>query len=384
MNIRFHTKINLYKKYRYFIVPYDFCTNNNIGVHDNLLIKIDDIIFHTYISGTNSSKRINLPTNLLCELKRGDSICVEVVDKYQQRNHKIKIIKNNNECFLDLYHSLPKYQDHVKSEIIVFKLNDRLLVSSKNVSKQIIINRYLPLNEKTFEIFGLYQGEGTKKHKRDCAQIKFVNSNIKLINLLIEYFKDTFNIPFDKWSGRIFYVGSEKSDKELKNYWLKHTKILQKNLKKTIFIDRRGNKSSRHGVLHILLISSIFTEVIMGILNLLKRECLKSKVWTAAFLRGLMAADAHVKLTKWPNKTTLTMVELAIENEEESILYNQMFNRLGITTRTYLKSGKIDIMHWNNLKKLAEFKLLKLHPEKYEQFISGFNNHKKTIIVLSP
>lgn len=41
-------------------------------------------------------------------------------------------------------------------------------------------------------------------------------------------------------------------------------------------------------------------------------------------------------------------------------------------------------MRWNNLKKLAEFKLLKLHPEKYEQFISGFNNHEKTTIGLSP
>ncbi len=70
-----------------------------------------------------------------------------------------------------------------KKEIIVTKLNDKLVVSAKGTGspKQLVLNKEIEINDFLFELIGLYSGDGlnTKNHTGN-RRVAFANSNYKL------------------------------------------------------------------------------------------------------------------------------------------------------------------------------------------------------------
>lgn len=369
------------KRYPQCTLEKEFCEKYKIAVGNHWLIKTRGKLFHVTISGTKSSKRISIPRYLFdkLSLSEGTVLRLDFLQKAKSRSGKPTLIRKRNKEFLDLFDSLPNIQTHLSNELMVFSISqNKLLVCCKGSSKDIIIPRYIPLDEKTFEIFGLYQGEGTKRQQRDCAQVGFVNSCPELIEICLKYFESVFGVPRSKWVARIQYSGNKKTEKQLLNYWNQLTKISISNFRKTAFRPGSLKRFAPNGVLKMIISSVPLTEVVLGILKDLHVLALRKKSWAAAFLRGILAADAHVKLVKWPNKVTLSMIEIALENASEVELYSRFFQKLNIETRIYLKEGKMNVMNWNNLDKLAHIDAFRLHPKKYKDFVYGYNSHSKT------
>jgi hypothetical protein len=373
-------RVNI-KGYPLVVIPYVFCRSNKIEVGDHLLVRIRGRITHCLVSGNNSSKFLNIDINLLrnFKLQHKEKITVTLIKRSEKRHSKIKTCKINGKLFLDLYHSLPSKQIHCNDELVIFELSkNNILVCGKRASREIEIPRFLLLDNRTFEIFGLYQGEGSKKHQKRCAHVRFANSNLDIINYFLNYFKDIFNLPAKYWTARIGCSRKIKSDIGLKNFWSKNTGIPLENFIKTGFNKPKGNKAKKFGVLNVIIPSSLLTEVVMGVLDAAKKLSLRNKEYAKAFMRGVFAADAHVHLAKWSNMTTLSAIEIAVENEEESNLYKELLELIGIKSTAYPEVRKLNITHWDNLNKLALMNAFSLHPEKHKNFISGYNSHTKT------
>jgi len=374
----FKTIIKADRNYFKCTIPAEFCKQNKITVSDYLKIKINDKIFPVKVCGS-PDKRINLPL-YLCKslnLKPENIIEVEIIEKLERRKRKIKIIENYGGYFLDLYYSLPTRQVHANKELIIFIENNELLVWGKGARNSIQMPRYIELDDRFFEIFGLYQGEGYKKQPNFGARVQFSNSNPEIINSFLDYFSEKFNLIRNNWNASIGYYG--KLDKiKVISYWSKITKIEKENIKRVVFYKAKGEDYKKYGTLNIFIISSILVEIILGLLNCTQFLIMKRKKWARAFLRGLLAADGSVKLMKYKNMTSLQMIELALENKVESKFYKNIFKKIGIKTNDYTQRRKLMISNWRNFKVLAQFNAFKLHKEKNEKFWIGFENHTKT------
>lgn len=381
MALKFKTKVNGKTKYLHCTVPHEFCHKHKINCGDHFLINVKNKILHIMIAGSNSSKMVNIPLYLTqsLNLKPNQDITIKIIEKAEKRNRKIKMFEKSGRKYIDLYYSLPTVQMHANRDLVIFKRkNDKILVCGKGSCRRIEAPRYIELNERLFEVFGLYQGEGYKKQPRDAARVEFVNSNSNLIKHFMKYFYEVFMIPYEKWGAYIGYSGNVKTHDELVKYWSYTAKIPKENFQKTRFLDTKKKRWTENGNLHVLIVSSILIEIILGILECLQKIAIENKQWSIAFLRGVLAADAHVHLVKWPNITTLSMIEIAIENETEAKLYTKLLNRLNIESRDYSPRRKLVITHWDNLDKLAKLDAFKLHPDKNKAFIMGYNNHMKT------
>lgn len=340
---------------------------------------------HLMITGDENSKRINIPTRFvsLFKLRPEMEIEIDLLRKAPERVHKLRVLNINGAPHLDLYTALPTKQVHANRDLIIFKLTkNRIFVCSKGACVRLELPRYLKLDEHTFEAFGLYQGEGYKKQPRDAARVEFVNAEKQLNLAIIKYFHERFRIPIKRWGAYIGYSGNVYSHKQLVDYWSKVTGIPRSNFQKTRFLDTKKIRWTVYGNLHVLIVSSILVEVVLGILSGLQKLSQTSSDWAAAFMRGVLAADAHVRLIKWPNRTTLSMVEIAIENDFEADLYKKILSVLGIEVLDYRKRRKIVITDWSNFKKLNEIGAFSLHPRKQSAFEIGFRNHAKTRAIL--
>ncbi len=225
----------LIKKENRFMItlPSDLCKENTIMLKDVLFVQVDKFVFPAFVVGDKLSKRITLPLKILNQLESGNqNIIIETLPK---RKSIVKIKKN----ILDLFYALPERPKHFDWPLLVAEKNEKIIVWSPK-AYQIVIPRYLNLDEELFEIYGLIQGEGYKKHPVGGTRFEFVNEELEIINNILIFFKNRFEIPTNKWSAYINYVvGShtiKKSKEELLDYWSNTTKIPKINFKRINYL----------------------------------------------------------------------------------------------------------------------------------------------------
>jgi hypothetical protein len=372
------------EKRRMITIPSELCKKYNVKLKDVIFVKIKNYEFFGYVVGTNSSKRVTLPLKILKKLPPKDTeIKVTILPK---RKSGLKIVNNK----IDLYYSLPDMCKHLEWPLAVVVKDKKLLVWSPSAYDQ-VIPRYLKLDINLFEVFGLYQGEGYKKAPISGTRLEFVNCDKEIINIVLNFFKEKFNIPLKRWSAYINYVHNKnniKSHNQLVSHWSNETKIPKDNFRKTQYLKGEGIKSASFGTLHILIPSCVLGEICLGILDHLEILSTKNEKHAAAFLRGLMAADGSAIEHQYKHNKTLRNVDLAIETQKEIILYKKIINKLNIEVKDYsTHSRKLCICGWDNFYKLAKIDIFKLHRKKANSFKNGFSNHKYTLMIkkyLSP
>jgi len=360
-------------------LPSDLCKKFKIKLKDILFIKIRNYEFFGYVVGTNSSKRVTLPSRLLNKLPKGKlNVQAEIL---QERKSKLKI----NDGILDLYYSLPNKIKHYEWPLAIKDINDKIIIWSPTAYSQ-TIPRYLKLNEKLFEVFGLIQGEGYKKSPIGGTRFEFVNSENNIINYILNYFEENFTIPINSWSTFVNYVYNEnktrKSEEEIIGFWNNNTKIPKSNFKRINYLEGKAIRSSEFGVLHILIPSCVLGEICLSMLDISEKLAVKNEEYAAAFLRGLLAADGSATVQQYKNYKTLRIVELAVETNHEIELYSKVMNKLKLNIKDYSKSSrKLCVSSWNDFLKLAKIDAFKLHKRKKETFKKGFINHKQTRMI---
>jgi len=356
-------------------IPYIFCKKYGIKLGDVVLAELNDHTFFGYISGTVSSKKITVPLRIFQKLPLGElQIKIKIL---QKRKPKLLIVRNK----IDLYQSLPNRLKHFGWPLAVVNEDNYIKVWSPQAHEQ-VFPRYLELNEELFEVFGLYQGEGYKKTPVGGTRVNFVNSNVGLINKVILFFQNIFEISPEKWSAFINYVGDskEKLNRVIIDYWSQKTNIPVNNFKRVNYLKGKGIKSAENGTLHIFIPSCVLGEVCLNILEIIEKLSLKNKQYASWFLRGIMAADGSATLQKYKS---LRIVELALENDHEKYLYTKIFERLCIGIKDYsLSSRKLGVSGWDDFFKLAQINVFKLHDIKRDKFLVGLSNHKQTRMVL--
>jgi hypothetical protein len=365
-------------------IPSKLCKKFNIKLGDVIFVKTGNHEFFGYVVGTNSSKRITLPLRLLKRLPFKE-IKIKGTILTKRESH-LKITNNK----IDLYYSLPNRVRHLDWPLAIVKKDKEILVWSPAAYEQ-KIPRYLNLDTNLFEVFGLYQGEGYKKAPVSGTRLEFVNCDKNLINIILKFFEQKFNIPVKRWSAYVNYVYNRnniKSHSQLVSHWSNETRIPLDNFRKTQYLKGKCINSAPLGTLHILIPSCVLGEVCLDVMENLSILATKKKNHAAAFLRGLMAADGSAIQKQYKNYKTLRTADLAIETQNEVVLYGKILNVLEIEFKDYSShSRKLAISGWNNFYKLAIWDIFKLHKKKKDSFRNGFSNHKYTRIIkkyLSP
>lgn len=85
----------------------------------------------------------------------------------------------------------------------------------------------------------LYLGEGTKKKS---GVVEFVNSDPKLIQIMMKFFKEVCNVSEEKFRGHI-HLHSHLSNKKAEKYWSKISNIPNSQFFKT---SQQHNKTSKN------------------------------------------------------------------------------------------------------------------------------------------
>lgn len=385
MKIKFRSNIFGSSQYRgatYYriTVPANFCRKYCIKLGDVYLIKINRKIFPITITGDNNSKNIPISIRISrgLDIKSGSKVLVTIISKGIEARGQKRTIERGNEEYLDLLHAAPKNQIHTNKQIYVFNCKNSILVYSKGSSRPVKLPRYLKISEFMAEIFGLYQAEGYKKlPKISGARLEFTNSDPAIVAYFLKFLENDLSTDKTQIKAYINCYNFNLTHKELVDYWSNAVGIPEKNFQKTRFLTPKGKKMKEYGTLHILVLSSVFVEVFLGIMGLFLKSLIKRNDLNAAFLRGLLAGDGHVKLAKYKNKRSLQMVELSLENDREAEIYRRLLSNIAITSHYYPYSRKIVITSMTNFEKLAKFRLLDLSNEKRINFWSGYNQHRR-------
>ncbi|MBM3258011.1 MAG: hypothetical protein FJZ05_02260 [Candidatus Nealsonbacteria bacterium] len=93
----------------------------------------------------------------------------------------------------------------------------------------------------------LYWGEGAKKKR----SVSFSNSDEKIINFMIKFFRKLWKIDKNRFVG---YIGVNKIHKkrieDIENYWSKTTKIPREQFTKTTLIKAKNKKNYKNFPVH--------------------------------------------------------------------------------------------------------------------------------------
>ena len=224
-----------------------------------------------------------------------------------------------------------------------------------------------------FQCLGFFQGEGTKGNPK---RIEIVNTDSDLLKLFVGCLNNSLNIKNNQWKARIIYTQTSKNPQlelKLKSYWSRKLNIPTNNFVKTKWFN--GTPDAIKGAVQLYFSSYPLREVWVNLLSLAHNTIVKDKDYAKWFLQGVLAADGCPIFSKGK----LHGVMVRIENREEGELYQSAFRILGICANLSVKHRKVSVYRLDELKKISELALFKLHKERNERFKQGLlgRNDKK-------
>lgn len=138
------------------------------------------------------------------------------------------------------------------------------------IEYSLTIPRYITRNKETFEVIGLLQAEMCKTNN---GYIGFPNSEYRLINKVMRWFKEELEINYEKWRWYIKINLNLSTNQELKNalkdelieYWISKTKIDCEKRHPTTLTDVKGTLNEvpkNYGTLMIEHKSNLLSQII--------------------------------------------------------------------------------------------------------------------------
>lgn len=283
------------------------------------------------------------------------------------------IIEKDGKQFVDVVKLLPDRTSEIRE--IVKEVNgnkvtiySRIRAKSKGSgSKKVTIKRYIELDELFFEGLGLWVAEGDKS-----KGIYFGNTCENVLEKFMKFVESKFGILRTEFKVRIIVPKLDIDEDTVKEKWSKKLKIPLYNFTR---ISIKENTDSEYAYPYFN--SKILIELLKLLYKKLKSIILKNTLFASAFMRGIIAGEGQVELKPWK---TLSYVSISTANLDELAFYKKCLNTLGINSSKYEKtSRKFPIYGRRNLEKMKLYRLLEIHPLKYQKFEFGLSNYKRCV-----
>lgn len=237
------------------------------------------------------------------------------------------------------------------------------------------IPKYIIRNKETFEVLGLLQAEMGKTNN-GC--IIFANTECRLVNNVMKWFKKELEIDYEIWRWYIKINLNLSKNHKLKNvlkeelieYWVSKTKIDCEKRHPTTLTDIKNTLNEipkNYGALIIEYKSNLLSQIIKNFVKTISYQMPNfEKEETKAFMRGILAGESCVEVNR---KHKRYMIHLSADKEIERILYRDCLRKLGISCNLYKNYKDITISKKKNNLELLKQRLMTLHPKKYNKFL---------------
>jgi len=175
----------------------------------------------------------------------------------------VRDVKLNERQLRKLY--LNKKTGNLKGSIIAAqnKIRQRELITQKLKEEGVRDIGKLTERDRFMVGISIYAGEGGKTDR----DISFVNSDPKLINFMMGWFKDFCHVPMNKFRGSL-YIHDDLDELKARRFWSKLTGIPTSQFTKSYIAPnntkRLRNKKHENGIFRIKICNANLHRKIMG------------------------------------------------------------------------------------------------------------------------
>ena len=239
---------------------------------------------------------------------------------------------------------------------IVVDFGDKVEISYKTGPGQFTpspfeVARFVPLDRRTFQIFGLIQAECTKR--LTYSSFDFSNTSASVVRSVLDYFENIWRVPRERWRVYVeYWRGKLDQDRKgmIVNFWTSQLSIQDWQVKVRVGKkERLSEQASLFGTASIRLNNRIAQVLIMQVLERVRGIVEGDRSAAGAYLCGLFAGDGILL----QHKGRLRAVGLSFNPRSDELShYKKVLAQIGITidAEKLLKSGKraIFLTHWRN------------------------------------
>ena len=297
---------------------------------------------------------------------------------------KYKIIKINNQNYLDLASILPKttlksIRSHKELPLFADISTDKITLWSEANWKRssIQIKRYIQLNGIFFVGSAVYASEGTTKTEKYNDSISIGNTEPSIINLFFRWIDSYlenyhFNVKLE------FNINGHNQEESL-NFWrsnvqfIKNSKIIQSEKQ-----DYGSRLIHNRGSLNIKISNTVLKAFVIKLIEVSKRITLSKKKYSIEYLKGLLASEGSV------SRPILKEVTIGCIIGKERKFIKKLIKNINL--RFNEGKNQITITNWNSflfLYKNNVFEIPQINNiSKKEVFYIGFKNHQTTKRIL--
>ena len=301
-------------------------------------------------------------------------------------NQTPKIIEYEGQKYLDASSILPKTtMEALKSKkclpLFAEIKSDKIKTWSENSwnNSNLIINRYIKLDNTFFQACAIYFSEGTTHTKisyNGCISIG--NTESEIINKFIKFINDLLLDCHMRFSVDLNSKNATFDDATIIDFW--KTSIKSKLAIKNLKVRRRQNYGSKlqknYGTFQLTITNAIIRPLIFNLINVAKQMSLENPEYGKEFLKGLLRCEGSI----YCKKNSVQTVSIGCCDKENREFIKELLKSLDFT----FGDGKfqINICGWDNFYKIHENNLFYLEKDVKSQkslkFANGFSNHSKT------
>ncbi|MCX6820953.1 MAG: hypothetical protein NT016_03315 [Candidatus Aenigmarchaeota archaeon] len=319
-------------------------------------------------------------TNVL--FKIGDSSS-EVCSR-QSYVEQIRIKDNGIDMILDTSEIIDRYKPDDSPNFDINFHGDKVSISWENRDKKgrplnkqnqprkVFLEKAICFNEKLGEELGLYFGDGTKN---DISCVEFSNFSPELILRFIAHMSEFgvksedlhFGIKLSKNSKIKYGLG----DEEIKSRWRNALKLRTDKNINISWLNTPGEPSSylqKYGTCSVRYFNSPFGLFYNSLINSIPDYVETNPGFRTGFIRGVIAADGNINTRK---NGSLSLVRIAGSKDERKYLMYFLKKFFGIISKED-KNNQIYFGGIEKVKKIKNFQLHMLHPDKRESFERGY------------
>ncbi|MDO8555639.1 MAG: LAGLIDADG family homing endonuclease [Nanoarchaeota archaeon] len=230
----------------------------------------------------------------------------------------------------------------------------------------LLLAKEIILDEMFFVCLGLSIGDGTNNPGSRSLHYNFCNTNFDLINLIYQWLKDYFLIE-----EKIQFSVTTPITK-IEQFTNESLPPLLKNSKKVFKIYKRDR--NKKDIIMIQVGNTIFQYFYLNLFNKLKDNILENKVARRAFLKGLFAAEGHVKHSVYG---TIESISFAFNNQTEKELaefVRKCLKKEDIQSK--IIAGEIYFCGYEQMTQFYTLGLMDTHKGKKEKFLKLCKNAK--------
>jgi DNA-binding HxlR family transcriptional regulator len=289
------------------------------------------------------------------------------------------IVEEDGKQFVDVISLLPEQLSSGK-KILWQELDDgrvRIFMDKHSArggnAKEIVIKRFVPINELLFEGLGLRFGDGIKLQGGLPKIFGFSNINLELHKHFLKFAEECFGINSTQF--RVAITMPPKLANKMKEIELnvsKELNIPEQNFFKTRILDKRNNP-----IVDIKISSTLLALVLNQIFDNLQDTLFSNELFCACMLRGIIASEANISLDAKTRK--LGDILIAGKEKNKRNFIRQLLEKLKIIPDRDKEIRGMEgvlITGLSNFKMINNFDLCILHPKKHKDFKIGLSNFK--------